>query len=348
MKLIKRTIAVLSAALIMIVLVPTVTKAADKPTSKELVKSINSQLCKAKNITAKAYLGKISKNNYLSTVAVNTKDNILYADWYTLGIDKFYSCDNKMYIYNTDMKKWEAKKPYARKHESFYDISSTASTKLLNDRNFNGKKCYALQVKIGRSNCVYYVKKNNKKLIGIVSASGSKKVYTTIDTDKPVKVPAYVISGRQVNCDTNTKEDIKVTAMVLNGKMDNIKINTYSELRKYIEDIKGTDEYEENKKYMTYVMRKLESYDKSYFKKKSLYLKNFENGMPIDLYAVKKTASSGKISISMAEYYTPHLDYPAVCQSYIIFIEADSKSASSIKDVKISRDRNYYIVPNGI
>lgn len=346
MKLIKRTLVILSMALLMTVLVPTGTKAAEKPTSEELVETINSQLTTAKNITAKAYLGKISKNNYLSTVAVNTKDNILYADWYTLGRDKFYICKNKMYTYNTTEKKWKVQKVSEKNYTGNYNISSKSKTKLLNNRKFDGKKCYSLQVKNGTTKSIYYVNKKDSRLIGIVTESGSKKVYTTIDTKKVVKIPSYVTNGKKIDCETRVKEDIKATAIPISGKIDDIKITSYSELTKLINKIKKSEEYKANKEGMSAVISALETYDKKYFKTNALYLKNYKNAQPENLYAVSKSASSGRMSIVLTEYYEPDKVYMAITQPYIVFIEAGNKAASSIKNVKISYDRNKYIVPN--
>lgn len=348
MKSIKKVITMVSLIIVMIVLIPVNTKASETKTEKELVKSINKQLSTAENITAKAYLGKVSKNTYLSTVAVNTKHNILYADWYTLGRDKFYIYKNKMYTYNTTEKKWKSKKLSipGRTWKCDYTIYSESEKKFLGSRKFEGKSCYALQVKIGSSNSVYYVNKSNNRLIGIISVSGSKKVYMTVDTNKTVEIPSYVLKGKKVNCDTNVQEDIKVTAVYIDGKIDDIKITSYSELTKLINQIKSSREYKENKVGMSSVVEKLESYDKTYFKKKALYLKNYTNGCPQNIFAVKKYASSDRISITLASYYAPGVDYLTVCQQYIIFVEADKNVASSIRNVKVKFDSNIYLVPN--
>ena len=346
MKLIKRVITIVSLCIVMIVLVSENIKAAETTSAKKLVKNINNQLSTAKNITAKAYLGKINQNNYLSTVAVNTKDNILYADWYILGRDKFYIYKDKMYTYSTTEKKWKSQKVSKKNYTSNYNISTESKTKLLGNSTFERKSCLALQVKNGTTKSVYYVNKKDNRLIGIVTATGSKKVYTTIDTKTNVKVPSYVLDGRKMNCDTNIKEDIKVTAISINGKVDDIKITTYSQLTKLINKIKKSMEYKSNKEGMSGVISTLESYDKKYFKTKSLYLKNYKNCQPESLYAVKKSASSGKMSIILTGYYEPDRVYLAITQPYIVFIEADSKAASSIKNVKISYDKNQYIVPN--
>ena len=348
MKLIKKAFIIISAVVLIMVLIPISTKAAETKTEKELVKNINKQLSTAENITVKAYLGMISKNTYLSTVAINTKQNILYADWYTLGIDKFYIYKNKMYTYNTTEKKWKSGKlsMTSRIWKCNYTIYSESAKKFLGSRKFDGKSCYALQVKFGGTNIVYYVNKSNNKLIGIISASGNKKVYMKVDTNKTVYVPSYVLEGKKINCDTNVKEDIKVTAVYIDRKIDDIKITSYSELKKLINQIKSSKEYKENKVGMSLVVEKLESYDKTFFKKKALYLKNYIHGCPQDIFAVKKYSSSGRISITLASYYMRGVDYLTVCQRYIIFTEADKNAASSIRNVKVKFDRKVYFVPN--
>lgn len=348
MKLIKKAFIIISAVVLIMVLIPISTKAAERKTEKELVKSINKQLSTAENITTIAYLGKISKNTYLSTVAINTKQNILYADWYTLGRDKFYIYKNKMYTYNNTEKKWKSEKlsMASRRWKCDYTIYSESAKKFLGSRKFDGKSCYALRVKYEGTNIVYYVNKSNNRLIGIISASGSKKVYMKVDTNKTVYVPSYVLKGKKINCDTNVKEDIKVTAVYIHGKIDDIKITSYSELTKLINQIKSSNEYEENKERMSSVVEKLESYDKTFFKKKALYLKNYLHGCPQDIFAVKKYSSSGKISITLAYYYMGDVAYPAIGQQYIIFTEADKNAASSIRNVKVKFDPKVYFVPN--
>lgn len=327
------------------VLTPMSVKASDTDVSANDVKKlINNQITSSENITAKAYVGRVSKCNYISTVAVNTKSNTTYIDYYATSGYRAYLKGKKAYVYDSESGKWNILSSDGKKMKANIDID-TNNIKLLQDKEFRGNKCYALKVSHSKTNSIYYVNKSNDKLVGITTQNGSRKVTTLIDTKTKVTVPAAVLKGKKTNDGTKTSEAVKVRTVKYNGTdVSDVKISSYSELKKLISSLEKKKDG--NTAQRKYIVDKLKTYDSKYFKKSALYLKKYSYNYPASLYAVQKNTTNGKLNVVLTEYYQKGMGYHATGQRYLVFVEAGKNAAKSISNVKISLDKTEYIVPS--
>lgn len=344
----KRTL-IMAIAAAAVLMLPVPAKAAgDEVKAGDIKEVINSQLTESENITVKAYAGSVSKNNYISTVAINTKTDTLYLDYYATSGTRAYYKDKKVYTYDSATGKWNSKSATSSKYKLNLDIE-TNSVKLLADKAFRGKECYPLQIKNTYLNkSIYYVEKSSKKLLGIVTQNGSRKVITLVDTKTKVSVPNAVLKGKKTNDGVKTNESVKLRYEAYSGtKIKDKKISSYSELKSYISYLENKNDsiYEGYSGY-TDVINKLKTYDSKYFKKSSLYLKHYMQGHPGAFYAVQKKIEDGKIKLVLTEYFERDAMYLAKCQNYMLFIESGKNSAKSISNVKLYSDDTRFIVPS--
>lgn len=321
-------------------LTPMSAKAADSVNAKDVKKIVNNVITSSENVTAKAYVGSIKKDNYLCTMAVNSKKNITYVDFSNISGYTVYIKGSNQYVYDSATAKWNKLKARRSTYKVNLDIQ-TNDIKLLGQKRFRGKECYALQVKNQKTKSIYYVNKSNNDVLGIITNNGNRKVTTVIDTKSKVSIPDAVIKGKKIKTDA-INQKIKVMAISKEGgDMKDTKISSYAQLKKVISKLKSkkSDSYDN-------LINKLSTYDSKYFKKSALYIKNYTNPYPVALYAVQKSVSKGKINIVLTQYFEQGFGYAAVCEPELIVIEADKNAAKTISNVRISTDDTNYIVPS--
>ncbi len=166
--------------------------------AKQVFKKLDKQLNNTKNLTIKAYIKSINKNNMYMEMGVNIKTQLVYMDMSSLGLPKMYISGNKVYWQELETNDWfyytdeSASDDEVDTDDIMEDVDDDAEYKLLSNRTFNGKKCAALRIVDSSDVIVYYFDLANYNLVGASQGSGAEKILMTIDTKTTVKVPAKI------------------------------------------------------------------------------------------------------------------------------------------------------------
>lgn len=316
-------------------------------TAKEAVKEVNSQIASAENITIDGYAGSISKDNHISTIAVNTKSDLIYANYKAIGIPEMYKKDDKVY-WHSDDGKWYNFKQNHTNNGNYTNIAISAKDKcsIAGIKKFDGKKCIVLNTVDSKNfwNVNYYLEASNNKLCGIVTGSKGMKVIMTVDTSTKVKLPAKArkASKKVMSAKDRLAQGMNGVVCVDSiGKIQEKKISSYAELKSYIANID-----EEN----AGVKSVLKKYGKKYFSKNVLYVKSFSTPMPaMGMIAVNrempKKASS--IKLTLTQYNVGSAISTGEINEYAVLAEASKSSAKkvSIKNIKIKFKENFAYMP---
>lgn len=315
-------------------------------TVKEAVKEVNSQIASAENITIDAYAGSISKDNHISTIAVNTKSGLVYADYKAIGIPEMYKKGDKVYWHSDDGKWYSFKYNYNGNYNNIA-ISAKDKCSIAGVKKFGGKKCIALNTVDSNNswNVNYYLEASNNKLCGIVTGSKGMKVIMTVDTSTKVKLPAKARKASKKVMSVKDRLAQGMNGVVCVDSIEKIqekKISSYAELKSYIANID-----EEN----AGVKSVLKKYGKRYFSKNVLYVKSFSTPMPaMGMIAVNrempKKASS--IKLTLTQYNVGSAISTGEINEYAVLAEVSKSSAKkvSIKNIKIKFKENSAYMPN--
>lgn len=316
-------------------------------TAKKAVKEVNRQIASAANITVDGYAGSISKNNHISTIAVNTKNNLVYADYKAIGIPEMYKKGDKVY-WHSDNGKWYSFKQNYDGNRSYDNIAISAKDKcsIAGVKKFNGKKCIVLNTVDSKNSWSvnYYLEASNNKLCGIVTGSKGIKVIMTVDTSKKVKLPAKAKKASKKVMTANDRLAQGINGIVCvdsYGKIQDKKISSYAELKSYIANIN-----EEN----AGVKSVLKKYNKKYFSKNVLYVKSFSTATPaLGMIAVNRETSekASSIKFTLTQYNVGAGISTGEVKEYAVVTEASKASAKkvSIKNIKINFKENFAYMP---
>lgn len=302
------------------------------------------QYDKAQNITISGYFGNVKKANYISTVAMNKKNNIVYKDSTIIGDTQMYYKGKKMYWYNIANKQWCYTKLDREQRGIDYSNMIQASysgNKVDGYKKFQGVKCLVFSTKSkGGTDIKYYLRATDYKIMGAVSGSGAGKVTLMIDLDTKVKISSTITKNAKKSeyykvgrCDAKTGY-VSVSCYEYPFNVSNIKeqtVTSYSKMKKIIAGINDES------------MKKILSvYDNKYFKKNVLVIKNIED-TPLPLIPVKTSRSKisdgkEKLTITLTNY-NYDCDVTANIQGYMVLIgmsKTDNKSIESINVKKIA------------
>lgn len=324
------------------------------PGAKQIAKYAEDYINSSDVIVATAYADSINKNNYIMDTGLNKKTNVMYYNSCTEDVQNKVWCDSKVcYKYDFTAGKWNifSKNNVEIKYTFGMSVPKLKYIKKMSDGSLNGKKCYRIKA---YGYAEYYVSKNDKSLVGIISRHGRKKLIVLFDNSRKVEIPSYVKKCKIVNEPTVNKGDINAYSYRCDKNlMSDVKINNVTELKKVIRSIKNKRN-DDNKNYVDEIIRELSLYKASYFKTNDLYIKNYKaSSYGLGMYAIQKkltkSGSNVKLSVMFTEHYEEGILYsPETGNGYenaIAVVETKKGVLKKISDIKISKDKNKYMLP---
>ncbi|MCI6497579.1 hypothetical protein ACTNBM_02405 [Lachnospiraceae bacterium HCP1S3_C3] len=331
-------------ALISLVTAATVhaSTAAKDISASKVADKIVKQFDKAQYITISGYFGNVKNNNYISTVAMNKNDNTVYKDSTIIGDTKMYYKGKKMYWYDISNKEWCYTKTAGQQSGINYSNmiqTSYSGNKVDGYKKFQGVKCLVLSTKSkGGTDIKYYLRAKDYKIMGAVSGTGAGKVTLIIELDTKVKVPSNIIKNakkrdyyRCGRSDVKTG-DVNVACYDYPFNVSDIKeqtVTSYSQMKEIIAGIENET-----------VKNILNSYDKKYFKKNVLVIKNIEDN-PLPLIPVKTSRSNiadgkEKLTITLTNY-NYDCDVTANVKGYMVLIGMSKADNDTIESINIKK-----------
>ncbi|MDE6253021.1 MAG: hypothetical protein K2M78_10365 [Lachnospiraceae bacterium] len=327
-------------------------KAETSVSAKQIAKYAESYLNNADTIVATAYANTIDKTNYIMDTGINKKTNVMYYNNCTEDTKVKTWCDGKVcYKYNFDSGKWSvfSKSKAVRKYRFGISVPDVKYLKKMSDSNLNGIKCYRVKA---YGYAEYYVSKEDKSLVGIVSRHGKKKVIILLDDSSKVAIPSYVKKCKKTSESTVNKGEINAYSYRCSSNIiSDVKITSLSGLKKVINNIKSK-RTNDNKNDLDEIIRELTTYKASYFKTNDLYIKNYKassNGR--GMYAIQKklttSGNSNKLSLMFTTHYEDGIievaGYGYV--NAVAVVETKKGILKKVGDIKISKDKNCYMLP---
>lgn len=303
-------------------------KAAKTMTVDEATKQVTKQLIESDNLTMQGYLGSVSDDNLISTVAYGKNNSVVYRNINSTGESEMYFLGKNAYWLSSDGK-WYHYSMNSDYRVSDYDkILPNDNGVILGTEKFLGKKCVVLKVSEKRidRDVKYYIDASTKKLKGMVSGTKKTKVIIKVDTSKKVTIPAKVKKAKD-KAYTRDERTLKGMNNVVCVKAENAvkaeKITSYTQLKKYISSLSSNDKM---------LINVLGSFDKNYFKKNVLLIKSkkmttFGHGA----FAVSRTDSSKNIGVTVAEYDMPYdITADTALDTVAVIVQAKKAQAKNV------------------